>query len=78
MDTMELRTKIAAHVKVSAIVENALNLHDSSILEKPDSSSHRMTALGKALLNFQIHPEKTERVGGVWWAWKRVWDRSIS
>jgi hypothetical protein len=77
MDTMELRTKIAAHVKVSAIVENALNLHDSSILEKPDSSSHRMTALGKALLNFQIHPEKTERVGGVWWAWKRVWDRSI-
>ncbi len=77
MDTMELRTKIAAHVKVSGIVENALNLHDSSILEKPDSSSHRMTALGKALLNFQIHPEKTERVGGVWWAWKRVWDRSI-
>lgn len=77
METMERRTKMAAHVKVSQLVENALNLHDPSILEPPDSSSHDMTALGKALLNFSIHPEETEKVGGVWWAWKRVWDRSI-
>lgn len=77
MQKMERRTKVAAHRKVSHLVENALNLHDSTNLEPPDSTGRHMTALGKALLNFQIHPEETEQVGGIWWAWKRIWDRSI-
>jgi hypothetical protein len=80
MEKMERRTKIAAQRKVSGMVENALNLHDPSSNmqdEAPDSSSRHMTALGKALLNYQIHPEDTEQVGGVLWAWKRVWNCSI-
>ena len=63
---MELRTKVAAQRKVSRIVENALELHDYNSSEAPVSRSRYMTALGKALLNFQIQPEETETVGGVW------------
>ena len=78
IEKMERRTKVAAHGKVARMVENALALHDDdSRDDSPLSTSRHMTALGKALLNFQIHPEETETVGGLLWSWKRVWDRSI-
>lgn len=85
IEKMERRTKVAATAKVSKMVENALALHDTSTIDSPLSSSaatkttsgRQMTPLGKALLNFQIKSEETETVGGVVWAWKAVWNRSI-
>ena len=41
------------------------------------SRDFKMTARGAALLNYQSREEKTERVGGMWWAWKRVWNNTI-
>lgn len=76
IEKMERRTKVAARRKVSAMVETALQLHDHSNNMDLSSSRH-MTLLGKALLNFQIQREETETVGGVSWAWKSIWDRSI-
>jgi hypothetical protein len=41
------------------------------------SQDFKMTARGAALLNYQSREEKTERIGGMCWAWKRVWNNTI-
>jgi len=74
---MERRTKVAARRKVAGMVENALDLHDDSSSKSPLTDSHDMTELGKALLNYQIKPNEIETVGGLLWAWRSVWNRSI-
>jgi hypothetical protein len=76
MEKMERRTKLAAQFKVKKMVDNALEFHAGRQSAKM-SQDFKMTARGAALLNYQSREEKTERIGGMCWAWKRVWNNTI-
>jgi hypothetical protein len=65
---IESALKKAAVKKTDQMVENARALHN-----RRDSDSAVKSFLGQALLN---HTE-TETVGGIWWAWKRIWSFAI-
>ena len=77
---MERRTKTAAERKVTLMVENAL-VHHNKDNANQSTSSHRngldVSRHYTALLSFQLQAEQTERIGGLWWGWKRVWNNSI-
>lgn len=76
IEKMERHTKQAAVKKMTRMVDNALVFHGragSNTL----SETFKMTAHGSALLNFQMREEKTERAGGIFWGWKRVFNGSI-
>lgn len=78
MGKMERRTKVAAQNKVTHMVDNALVYHtEDSQHGLSLSKDFKMTARGSALLNFQSREETTERVGGIWYWWKRVLNGSI-
>ena len=62
---MERNTKLAAHRKVSLLVENALRYHRDRSTLLTSSMSNQSTAL----VNFQSTIEQTERAGGVLWGW---------
>lgn len=77
MEKMERRTKLAAQRKLSLMVDNALDYHGDSHHSITLTDDFKMTARGTALLNYQTREEKTERVGGVLWGWKKVFNGSI-
>lgn len=70
---MERSTKLAAHRKVSLLVENALRYHHDRSTFLASSMSSQSTAL----VNFQSTIEQTEKAGGLVWGWRKVWDGSI-
>jgi hypothetical protein len=67
----------AASLRMQQFLTNAFDIFsDSSFLSssKSENATKRVTS---ALERFLLLPVKTERVGGVFWAWKRIWDGTI-
>jgi hypothetical protein len=80
----ESAQKKAASFKVSKMLENALSLHRStdcltaSVNSTESKAAFHAQLYAHAISNFQAQESKTEKVGGIIWAWKRIWDGSIS
>lgn len=73
--------KEAASFRMKQFLQNALDIvYDKSIATSSTSSSG-FTSKGdrttSVLERFLLLPVKTESVGGVIWAWKRIWDGTI-
>jgi hypothetical protein len=69
----EALQKQAGLKKTDAMVANALDLH-----AKNDGNANIDSYLGRALVNFAFFgTAKTERVGGLFWTWSRIWNREL-
>ena len=77
----ECRTKKACRFKVSAMVQDALEMHSMSLPASSSSSSNRIAsgtfAYGGALLAFESTRNDREEVGGILWAFKNMWNGKI-
>ena len=63
----EVDHKAAMHFKINKMVDNAVDIHHSS-----DKQNIVKTCFGHALHVYSKW-NKTERVGGLVWAWKQIW-----
>ena len=83
MAKSEGSTKRAAAFKINRMVENAISQHDGKILDHDQSSrlkirsSSKRSAFGQAMLNFQASADYREKVGGVWYTIKKMWNGSL-
>lgn len=70
----ETAGKRAASFRMKHLIDNALSvIYDSSLR----SSNEAATKESSILERFLLLPKKVEPVGGVIWAWKKIWDGSI-
>jgi hypothetical protein len=64
-------------------VKNAISQHDGKILDHDKSSrlkirsSSKRSVFGQAMLNFQASADYREKVGGVWYTIKKMWNGSL-
>jgi hypothetical protein len=81
----EAAQKKAASFKVSKMIDNALALHSNgpSFSSLKKSSSELSKSRGslcsslQAIARFQLQESETETAGGVFWAWKKIFNGSI-
>lgn len=67
----------AARLRIRQFLTHALGvLSDQSLITSSDTDNLAKHP-NNALERFLLLPVKTERVGGVLWAWKRIWDGTI-
>ena len=73
--------KEAASFRMKQFLQNALDIvYDKTIASSSNNSGGFTSKIDHAttvLERFLLLPVKTESVGGVIWAWKRVWDGTI-
>ena len=75
----ERRTKKASRCKVAAMVRDAMEMHVQK-LQSTRSAARIMShsvSYGNALLNFEATRNDREQVGGILWAFRKMWDGSI-
>ena len=67
----------AANLRIKQYLTNSLDVFNDMSLISSSNSDNLTKRPNNALERFLLLPVKTERVGGVLWAWKRVWDGTI-
>lgn len=74
----EARTKKAAVFKIKRLVDNSSSLHEEFFPGMDVYAHSRVKSSGRALLNYHGLSDVRVRSGGMWWAWKRILDGSLS
>lgn len=67
----------AATLRIKQFLTNALGVFNDSSSTSSSNSDKITRRATNALERFLLSPVKTESVGGVLWAWKRIWDGTI-
>ena len=67
----------AAKIRIKQFLTNALEVFNDKLWISSSNSDNLTKHPKGALERFVLLPVKTEKVGGVLWAWKRVWDGTI-
>lgn len=74
----ELRTKKAAHVKTTNLLQNALSLHSTTRNEASPSLRNSIIEQTTAVsVTYNLTRHETERVGGMRWTFKKLRDKTI-
>lgn len=77
---MESRHKQAASHKMSQMIDNAREMHcdfsNSSVHSSHQGSSFKDPRL-LALVNFQLQEDEMETIGGIFWAWKKIFNGTL-
>ncbi|KAI2490939.1 hypothetical protein MHU86_23627 [Fragilaria crotonensis] len=83
MAKSECCTKQAAAYKIKRMVDHAFAQHDGSILRKAESARVKLkassfkSASAKAMMIFQATADHRERVGGIFYTFRRMWNGSL-
>ncbi|KAI2501081.1 hypothetical protein MHU86_13372 [Fragilaria crotonensis] len=83
MAKSECCTKQAAAYKTKRMVDHAFAQHDGSILRKAESDRVKLkassfkSASAKAMMIFQATADHRERVGGIFYTFRRLWNGSL-
>ncbi|KAI2493596.1 hypothetical protein MHU86_20954 [Fragilaria crotonensis] len=84
MAKSECCTKQAAAYKIKNMVDHAFAQHDGSILRKAESARVKLkassfkSANAKAMMSFHATADHRERVGGILYTFRRMWNGSCS
>ena len=73
---MERNMKQAASFKINQMIRNSLAIHSAAEFEH-GSTAEKESSYGRALLTFVKKADDLEEVGGMCWAWKRLWNRKL-
>ncbi|KAI2490941.1 hypothetical protein MHU86_23629 [Fragilaria crotonensis] len=83
MAKSECCTKQAAAYKIKNMVDHAFAQHDGSILRKAESARVKLkassfkSANAKAMMSFHATADHRERVGGILYTFRRMWNGSL-
>ena len=73
---MERNMKQAASFKINKMIRNSLAIHAAAEFEH-GSTAEKESSYGRALLTFVKKADDLEEIGGICWAWKRLWNRKL-